>query len=41
MTVAKMIPIFDRKKGTMNVALGHGRKVEEVELGKRKGALID
>ena len=41
LTVAKMIPFFDREKGAMNVALGHGRKVEEVELGKRKGALID
>jgi hypothetical protein len=36
-----MIPIFDRKRGVMNVGIGHGRKVEEVELGKRKGALID
>lgn len=41
MTVSKMIPFFDKKRGNMNVALGHGRKVEEVELGKRKGALID
>ncbi|KAK1923278.1 inositol/phosphatidylinositol phosphatase [Papiliotrema laurentii] len=41
LAVSKMIPVFDRKRGNMNVALGHGRKVEEVELGKRKGALID
>lgn len=41
LTITKMIPVFDKRRGAMNVAVGHGRKVEEVELGKRKGALID
>ena len=41
LTVAKMVPFLDKKKGAMNIALGHGRKVEEVELGRKKGALID